>query len=80
MGRSTERMQDSQHSVWSLDTAESEPAGNGWLASLTGWHRRSTPEQPPQVPPQPAPVDFTAFVGYVMEYFAQLCVLITEGR
>ena len=56
MGRSTERMQDSQHSVWSLDTDDAEPAGNGWLASLTGWHRRSTPEQPPQAPPQPAPV------------------------
>lgn len=63
MGRSTERMQDSQLSVWPLDAGEPPPAAGGWLASLTslaGWHRRSPSSADPDdaaPPPQdhPAP-------------------------
>jgi hypothetical protein len=40
MGRSTERMQDSQLSVWTFEAAEQAQApGMGWLASLTAWPR-----------------------------------------
>jgi hypothetical protein len=61
MGRSSERMQDSQHSVWSLDTDEPQPAATGWLATLTGWQRRGVPAPPPQAPPaQPVPVQADA--------------------
>lgn len=47
MGRSSERMQDSEHSVWSLDTAESTPAAPGWLASLTGKRSGRASTTPP---------------------------------
>lgn len=46
MGRSSERKHDSQDSVWSLDSGETDPPPAGWLASLTGWPRRSAPAMP----------------------------------
>jgi hypothetical protein len=56
MGRSTERMQDSQLSVWPLDAGTPPPATGGWLSSLTslaGWHRRSAPPSPQESAPTP---------------------------
>lgn len=40
MGRWTERAQDSQLSVWTLDPAEQRTSAPGWLASLSEWRRR----------------------------------------
>ena len=48
MGRWTDRAQDSQQSVWSLDPAEDRPATPGWLASLAAWHRRPARRKPAQ--------------------------------
>jgi len=47
MGRSNDRVQDSQLSVWTFDAAEPEPrpAAKGWLASLASWHWRSGAQQ-----------------------------------
>ncbi|GCL61454.1 hypothetical protein [Pseudaquabacterium pictum] len=53
MGRSTERAQDSQLSVWTFEAAEQAPApSTGWLASLTAWPRWPVAPKPRRPDPQ----------------------------